>query len=407
MKPDDKKVQKAFEKALKTYRHRPDVTGVDIGYKYDGGERTDEITVRIHVHEKIPFSLLQAAEVLPGEIDGVPIDVIQGNYSPSANGSLANAVRRARRDPIQPGISISHHLGTAGTIEAVVFDRTDGQACILSNKHVLAEAVLAETGDQILQPGRTDGGRRDIDAIARLRRTYLGLKGDAAIATLNDARVAHTTQFGSGADIRHTRRAMPGDRVTKSGRTTGVTVGLVEGVGRFKMNYPTGEQQIDGFKVRLEDAANPENREITFRGDSGSLWYDADTLEGLGLHFAGENDSAPTAEYALAYHLDAVLDELLVSLEPVAPEDFIAPGDIPEPAPPEDPAPSGGPTLADLLGGAGVNESALSNLNHAEACAAALRDYGLQAVTDADGTLEIVIDPETSRGKVRITFEPK
>ena len=406
MKPDDKKVQKAFEKALKTYGHRPDVTGVDIGYKYNDGERTDEITVRIHVREKIPLSLLQAAEVLPTEIDGVPIDVIQGNYAPSANGTLATAVRRARRDPIQPGISISHHMGSAGTIGAVVFDRTDGQACILSNKHVLAEAVLAEPGDQILQPGRTDGGRRDIDAIARLRRTYLGRKGDAAIAALNDARVAHTTQFGSGADIRRTRRAMVGDRVTKSGRTTGVTEGMVEGVGRFKINYPAGEQHIDGFKVRLENAANPENREITFRGDSGSLWYDANTQEGLGLHFAGEDDTAPAAEYALACHLDAVLDELLVSLEPVAPEDFIAPGEAP-PAPANDPAPSGGPTLADLLSGLGANEEALDGLSHADACAAALREYGLQVIGEPGGPIEIVIDPETSRGKVRITFEPK
>ena len=382
------------------------MTGVDIGYKYDGGVRTDEITVRIHVREKIPLSLLQAAEVLPTEIDGVPIDVIQGNYTPSANGTLATAVRRARRDPIQPGISISHHMGSAGTIGAVVFDRTDGQACILSNKHVLAEAVLAEPGDQILQPGRTDGGRRDIDAIARLRRTYLGLKGDAAIAALNDARVAHPAQFGSGADIRRTRRAMAGDRVTKSGRTTGLTEGMVEGVGRFKINYPAGEQHIDGFKVRLENAANPENREITFRGDSGSLWYGANTQEGLGLHFAGEDDTAPAAEHALACHLDAVLDELLVSLEPVAPEDFIAPGEAPS-APANDPAPPGGPTLADLLGGAGVNEAALGGLSHADACAAALREYGLQVIGEPGGPIEIVIDPETSRGKVRITFEPK
>ena len=155
--PDDKKVLKAYEKALKSYGYRPEVTGVDIGYKYNGFERTNEIAVRIHVREKIPLSLLQAAEVLPREIDGVPIDVIQGNYTPSANGTLATAVRRTRRDPIQPGISISHHMGSAGTIGAVVFDRTDGQACILSNQHVLAEAVLAEPGDQILQPGRTDG----------------------------------------------------------------------------------------------------------------------------------------------------------------------------------------------------------------------------------------------------------
>ena len=71
-----------------------------------------------------------------------------------------------------------------------------------------------------------------------------------------------------------------------------------------------------------------------------------------GLHFAGEDDSAPAAEFALACHLDAVLDELMISLGPVAPEDFIGPGEVPAPAePPAEPPSPSGPTLADLLGG--------------------------------------------------------
>ncbi|MEE8187620.1 MAG: hypothetical protein V3T80_00285 [Kiloniellales bacterium] len=406
MSPDDKKVQKAFEKALKTYGHRPDVTGVDIGYKYSGGERTDEITVRIHVREKIPLSLLQAAEVLPSEIDGVPIDVIQGNYTPSSNGILMLAARRHRRGTIQPGISISHHLGTAGTIGALVFDRTDGRACILSNKHVLAEAILAEVGDQILQPGRIDGGRRDVDAIARLRRLYLGVRGDAAIAVLNDTRQTDRRQYESNAEITQTRRAAVGDKVTKSGRTTGVTEGDVDGIGRFKVMYGTQERRIDGFKIKVENRANPENLEITSAGDSGAIWYDPDTADGLGLHYAGEGDSAPTAEYSLACHLDAVLDELSVSLSPVAEQDFIA---LPEPSPepPPDPAPTGGPTLADLLGGAGANEETLSNLDHDEACAAALREHGLSVTTGPGGALEITIDAQKTKGRLRISFEPE
>ena len=424
-------IQRAYEKALRAFGHRAEVTGVDIGYKYSGGERTDEITLRIHVREKIPLSLLPAAEVLPSEIDGVPIDVIQGNYAPSTNGIPTLAARRHRRGTIQPGISISHHLGTAGTIGALVFDRGDGRACILSNKHVLAEAVLAETGDQILQPGRIDGGRRDVDAIARLRRTYLGVKGDAAIAVLNDTRQTDSRQYGTNAEISRMRRAAVGDKVTKSGRTTGVTEGDVDGVGRFKVIYGTQEWRIDGFKIRVGDRANPGNIEITSAGDSGAIWYDPDTAEGLGLHYAGEGDSAPTAEFSLACHLDAVLDELLVSLSPVAEEDFIV---LPEPSPDPDPPPSpappapAGPTLADLLGGAGApeapgdpptgptladllsaagaSEDTLGHLDRGDTCAAALREHGLSVASGPDGVLEIVIDPEKTRGKVRITFEP-
>jgi endonuclease G len=405
------RVQRAYEKALRDYGHRPEVTGVDIGYKYKDGRRSDDVVLRVHLREKLAISLIDPAQLLPSEIDGVPIDVIQGSYMPSGGGVLALAARRHRRDPVQPGLSISHHMGTAGTIGAIVYDRTDGAPCILSNKHVLAEAALAEAGDQILQPGRIDGGLRDIDAIARLRRMHLGVKGDAAIAALNQSRQTLTALYGSDIQIQQTRRAEVGDLAAKSGRTTGVTDGRVDGVGKFKVRYGFTDHWIEGFKLRTQDLANPGNLELTRHGDSGALWYDPVTSEGLGLHFAGENDAAPAAEFALACHLDAVLDELMVSLTPVAPEDFIDLGAIPDPAdpppppPPAVPPPSGGLTLADLLAGAGANEETLGKLDHNEACAAALRDRGLSVVERKDGSLEIVIDPEQARGKVRITFE--
>ncbi len=400
-------VQRAYEKALRAYGQRPEVTGVDIGYKYKDGRRGEEVVLRVHLREKLAPGLIDPAQLLPADIDGVPLDVIQGHYTPSGGGILALAARRHRRDPIQPGLSISHHLGTAGTIGAIVYDRSDGAPCILSNKHVLAEAALAEAGDQILQPGRIDGGRRDVDAIARLRRMHLGIRGDAAIAALNQSRQMQTTLYGSDIQIRETRRARVGDLAAKSGRSTGVTDGRVDGVGRFKVTYGFQNHWIEGFKLHTQDPANPGNRELTRHGDSGALWYDPVTEEGLGLHFAGEDDSAPAAEFALACHLDAVLDELLVSLTPVAPADFIDLGDIPDPADPPAPPPAPtGPTLADLLASAGASEETLGNLDHGEACAAALRAHGLSVVDRADGSLEIVIDPERARGKVRITFEP-
>ncbi len=424
-------VQRAYEKALRAFGHRAEVTGVDIGYKYKDGRRGEQVVLRVHLREKLAPGLVDPAQLLPAEIDGVPLDVIQGSYTPSGNGVLALAARRHRRDPVQPGLSISHHLGTAGTIGAIVYDRTDGAPCILSNKHVLAEAALAEAGDQILQPGRIDGGRRDLDVIARLRRMHLGIKGDAAIAALTQGRQMRTALYGSDIQIQRTRRARLGDLAAKSGRTTGVTDGRVDGVGRFKVRYGFHDQWIEGFKLRTQDHANPANLELTRHGDSGALWYDPVTQEGLGLHFAGEDDSAPAAEFALACHLDAVLDELLVSLTPVAPEDFIGPGEVPVPDPADPPAPAtppppagptladllrggapeasdppAGPTLADLLSAAGANAETLRNLDRDDTCAAALREHGLSVVRRADGSLEIELDPVQARGKVRITFEP-
>ena len=404
-------VQRAYQKALRAFGHRPEVTGVDIGYKYQDGRRGEQVVLRVHLREKLARDLVDPAQLLPAEIDGVPLDVIQGHYTPSGGGVLALAARRRRRDPVQPGLSISHHLGTAGTIGAIVYDRTDGAPCILSNQHVLAEAALAEAGDQILQPGRIDGGRRDLDAIARLRRMHLGIRGDAAIAALNQSRQTRTALYGSDIHIHQTRRAQVGDLAAKSGRSTGVTDGRVDGVGRFKVRYGFQDHWIEGFKLRTRDRANPGDLELTRHGDSGAIWYDPVTQEGLGLHFAGEDNSAPAAEFALACHLDAVLDELLVSLTPVAPEDFIDPGEVPDPAdpppPPAPPAPPpGGPTLADLLSAAGASEETLGHLDRDDTCAAALREHGLRVTSGPDGVLEIELDPAQARGKVRITFEP-
>ncbi len=102
-----------------------------------------------------------------------------------------------------------------------------------------------------------------------------------------------------------------------------------------------------------------------------------------------------------------MLDELLVSLEPVAPKDFNSPGDVP-PTPDPEPTPGpSGPTLADLLSGAGASEETLRNLSHDKAGAAALRERGLSVTSGADGSLEIEIDPKKTRGRLRLVIEPE
>ncbi|MHA1600241.1 MAG: hypothetical protein ACTSW2_05400 [Alphaproteobacteria bacterium] len=399
VEPDRKKIQEVYEKVVKTFGQRANVTGIDIGYKYDGGVRTDHVTVRIHVREKVPMGALTEAEAFPTEIDGVTIDVIQGHYSPSANGILSLLSRRHRRDPIQPGISIAHPLVSAGTIGAVVFDRVTGAPCILSNWHVLAGSVFAQAGDAILQPGRFDGGRRATDTIAHLERMYLGRRGDAAIAVLNDERQVSRIQRDTTVDVHTTRRAGLGDTVAKSGRSTGVTTGVVDGMGRYRITYSVGTHEIEGFLIRASADGNPDNIEISGAGDSGSLWYDPATQEGLGLHFAGESDPAPSAEYALACHLDAVLDELNVSLEPVEVTDTPAP----EPTPPE-PEPSA-PSLLDLLRGAGVTEEVLSNIDLPEIGDAALRERGVRITGGKTGPVQISIDPRLARGEIRLLLD--
>jgi hypothetical protein len=321
--PTQEQLKAAYETALATYGQRADVTGVDIGIRYkDNLPLKDEIAIRVHVREKLEESVLEAAELLPESIEGVPIDVIQATYHAQvvAFQPVTESVdRMARAEVVQPGMSISHVSAprSTGTLGALVYDRRTGSRCILSNWHVLAGAASSMPGDHIVQPGRMDGGRAPRDTVAHLERMILDQDGDAAIAVLNAARDAQPEQLETDVVVQQVREVKIGEIVKKSGRTTELTRGRVDGVGQYKLSYSVGEVRIDGFKVVTEVEGNPNDVEISGPGDSGSLWYGADDHQGVGLHFGGEQSANPLEEHAVACHLDRVMDRLNISLIPV------------------------------------------------------------------------------------------
>lgn len=225
---DQKQLDGAYGKALTSYAHRENVTGVDIGYRYKDGQRTDELAIRVHVKEKLPETALEAAQVFPKEIDEVPVDVIQAVYSLSKETMLEPVSgRKSRVDLLQPGVSISHPRVTAGTFGLLVYDRRTGQPCILSNWHVLAGSSEAQPGDPIIQPGQADGGRTSRDTIARLERMLLGQDGDAAIALLNGRRTFRREQWETGEVIERSRKPQVGEIAELDGRH------LEEALGQF------------------------------------------------------------------------------------------------------------------------------------------------------------------------------
>jgi hypothetical protein len=336
----EQEVQRAYREALRRYIHRDNVTGVDVGFKYVDDQPTDSIAVRIHVKEKIAETALEAAEIFPDEINGVPVDVIPANYhinmapgpgvtaKPAAETSMAP--RAEARNPIQPGISVGHPDVTFGTIGCFVRDTMTGKLCILSNWHVLAGTGAARPGDPITQPGRDDRGRVDIHTVANLEKMMLDEDGDAAIATLNGRRQIALETFETGVVFSGLRMPRAGEILAKSGRRTGVTFAKVDGVGRYKLDYPVGPRSIDGFKLVARQNGNPDDEEISAGGDSGAIWYSPDSREAVGLHFAGETDSNPAAEYALACFTPRVFSRLHIELVATLPrpETAIADDDL-------------------------------------------------------------------------------
>jgi hypothetical protein len=224
--------------------------------------------------------------------------------------------RRGR--PLRIGLSVGHYNITAGTLGAFVRRRRgDETLAILSNNHVLADENRGNSGDDILQPGKYDGGTRPRDVIGslakfvRLSTTKANLV-DCAVGILKPT-IRHLLEIrGLGrltgvGPVPETR-----DRVSKLGRTTGLTHGRVTAfeLDNVIVGYDIGNLRFDG-QIEIEGAgADP----FSDGGDSGSLIVDAER-QGVALLFAG-GDQGGTNGRGLTYAnpLQEVLDRLAVDL---------------------------------------------------------------------------------------------
>ncbi|MCA1558212.1 MAG: S1 family peptidase, partial [Acidobacteria bacterium] len=262
-----------------------------------------------------------------------PVDVVERTYRPSyritgeavAPATLVPAnltpqqKRRSRLTVIIPGISIGHPSIKAGTFGAVVYDALNGTPYILSNWHVL-NGPKGKIGDAIVQPGPFDDGNISSNVVGRLVRSHLGLAGDCAISSIV-GRGLDERVFELNVAPKRIAIASIGDKVVKSGRTTGVTYGIVSRVGVvIKMNYGgnVGEQEVGGFEISPNPDKLPADGQISARGDSGSLWLvdtaGADKDVALGLHLAGGGTTSPEEEYAVACNIHSVMQKLQVTI---------------------------------------------------------------------------------------------
>ena len=219
-----------------------------------------------------------------------------------------------------PVISISHIDGSAGTFGALVYDAMTGTPYILSNWHVL-HGPTGALGDNIVQPGPHDDGNVVTNVMGRLVRSHLGVAGDCAVCSIIGRRVDDQI-LESDVVPKRVATVNIGDKVVKSGRTTGVTHGIVRRVGVVvNINYGgrTGVQAIGGFEIGVNPQKPPSRGEVSMGGDSGSLWLididGADKDVAVGLHFAGETDPNPAAEHAMACAIHSVFQKLQISFQ--------------------------------------------------------------------------------------------
>ncbi len=230
--------------------------------------------------------------------------------------------RKLRLDPIQPGISVAHYTSTAGTLGAIVFDDETGEPCILSNWHVL-HTNEGEIADPVVQPGPFDNNDVAGNGAGELLRSHLGAAGDCALARIR-GRSYDRTIYELGIAPLQMADVELDDPVVKSGRTSGVTYGVVRRTDvmvQINFGFPAGRVAVGGFEIAPapEPDLQPADGEISRPGDSGALWMIRTGTQATdivaGLHFAGEAATSPD-EHAIACYPLSVQKKLRFTFEP-------------------------------------------------------------------------------------------
>lgn len=324
----------ATPEQLRTFlRHRgkdfladPNITSVGIGYKIREGRRTETVAVQFTVEAKVDEGDIERLgstpipETVLVERIEVPTDVVERTFAPGYTVvEEAEAPERVRRvDPVVPGVSVAHVSVSAGTLGCIVYDRADATPYLLSNWHVL-HGPEGKIGDDVVQPGPHDDNRVARNRVGALARSHLGTAGDCAVATIEDRRFDPSVLELDVVPDRIGDAAL-GDKVVKSGRTSGVTHGVVSRVDVLvKLDYgEAGVQQIGGFEIEPDPQRPAPGDEISEGGDSGAVWL-FKARNGrpgtvlAGLHFGGEADGA-AGEHALACVPRSVFEKLGITL---------------------------------------------------------------------------------------------
>ena len=314
-KPTDKEIKalyREYKAAVASWRANKDskITGIDIGYLYDGPNRTNQIGVRTHT---VPVEKKAAWDATARSGGKVPqLAPLSSAYS---RGTPSLAQNVPPTNPVRPGVSVSSERSRGGTLGLIVYDKKSKKPHVLSCHHVLRSRT---SKGWALQPAMYLGGTSldPTHLLGHVERYIDDVNGDAAIATIR--REFERPQFRSGVLIESAEMPSIGDVVEKDGMGTGVRCGFVDGLGQYNMGGPDGP--MNGFRIVRGDE-KPCREDLSQHADSGSVWYRKTNRKkrgiGLGLHVGGDMSVADeNIRPAIACYLTVVLKELGVRISP-------------------------------------------------------------------------------------------
>jgi hypothetical protein len=278
------------------------VHATGVGVRVRRGEVIpDEFVLKVYVFDKVSLDDTPALTRQFGQVD---VDVEPLPIQLALQGPGMPAHRQQQR-PITGGLSIAplneSHAGTLGCFLRRTIGGTE-QVFALSNNHVLADTNRLPVGTCIVQPGPEVAPTQPGDAFAALsafvpihfpdsRLTPVVNRLDAAIALVADLQLVRLGEM-SGID-HYTPQLLapvPGMRVIKSGRTTGVTTGTIIAarVNGVIVNYGTQTTpRLATFNDTVE-IVGAGSVPFSLPGDSGSVILERESGRPVALLFAGD-----------------------------------------------------------------------------------------------------------------------
>ena len=301
------------ERAHERLTALPNVTAVGIGGRVRGGERIQELVLKVYVDHKRPAAELDPSELVPVEFEGVPTDVAEmpaeGTSVQAPPGRPAIPIEQidARRQrPLVGGSQLQVYLAGAGfgTLGCMFVNTADlAKVYALTNWHVLeapgpTEPTVGTT--KAGQPtasesvtkccssiiGKVAGGSRDTTSDIGIVQLDPGTQWTADILEVGPVAGKHTitpSEAGTHPQVR------------KRGARSGLTGGTIDSIG--------ATTSVDGVSrsntiivAPNPDTGQPAGTALFFdqHGDSGSALVN-DANEVVGLVFAIPN--APAGGY--------------------------------------------------------------------------------------------------------------
>ncbi|WWW36995.1 hypothetical protein V8017_09795 [Stenotrophomonas rhizophila] len=213
--------------------------------------------------------------------------------------------------PLEIGFSVSNANVPSGTIGLFVNRPNCKERYLLSNYHVLVDEYFSST--VITQPGSDEktGGHDDVATLADFVPISVGGVNfvDAAIARIDKSVSNQRNILASGVPIQGVSNVQAGHiRVSKNGRTTGLTHGLTRGFGLNNLSVAWGSGVA--FFNDVFEVYSPRS-DFSAGGDSGSLIYN-EYNEGVGLLFSGGIELSTGHDITYAIPLTSVLNALNV-----------------------------------------------------------------------------------------------